>query len=110
MNFKVGQKVASLFTTCARKRGEVFTVTGSYVCPNCGDNLITFGVSHGFSSGESSNTCATCYKPTGFFVSEWCDNASTFVPVIENTSTADIANQIFETCNDVKEIKIPELV
>lgn len=106
MNFKIGQKVVAIkdHTSGVFKKGDVFTVKN--ILPSfckCKQVLIDIG-----KSGCTVNWCRACNidsSPNNTMLFK----ETNFAPIITNTSTADIANQIFETCNDVKEIKIPEL-
>lgn len=115
MNFKVGQKVVCVsvspnsnvcrHVSTVLKKGAVYTIKSISYNSCCGKMLLDVGIKS--DADEVKCTCGRIRKKTGNI---WEFDASRFAPIIENTSTADIANQIFETCNDVKEIKIPELV
>lgn len=98
MNFKVGQKVVCVVNIeriCEHEKHYAGTI------PVKGEiNTIT----------DIESAYSDTYLSFAKYPKNVSFRADQFAPIIENTSTADIANQIFETCNDVKEIKIPELV
>ena len=100
MNFKVGQKICCVKEFTSMQKGEIvpqknIVYTVREVSREGSVRLVEI-INEPRQYNEGFAECLFC--------------SSNFAPIITNTSTADIANQIFETCNDVKEIKIPELV
>jgi hypothetical protein len=111
MNFKVGQKVVCVNPIIGElKKDKIYTLTSVDSCISCGAVGVCVGIKTHKKKGLGICKCGLILPISGVQYSEECFDASRFAPIIENTSTADIANQIFETCNDVKEIKIPSLV
>jgi hypothetical protein len=97
MNFKVGQSVITLPSKYGNKWA---TKDKKIVTGPAPDEIVTI---------------RKIDEIGDLYFDGYCNNyegydPNEFAPIITNTSTADIANQIFETCNDVKEIKIPSLV
>lgn len=108
MNFKVGQKVV-----CVKPHpdgilevGKTYTVLN--INSECNCDAIDVGIKANCQIGQRVR-CTQC-DTVVMKSSVWFLLSSRFAPIIENTSTADIANQIFEQHPELKEIKIPELV
>lgn len=104
--FKIGQKVIVLFDANGVKKDDIITVIDIVTCM-CGETYVNYGVKHDLA--KENSMCPCCYKSlksNGY----WWRHSSGFAPIIENTSTSDIAQQIFSQHFELQEVKIPEYI